>query len=157
MKHTKGTIEIYLKSFDSLEYKIKHLYDAEKEILNRIKINPLRDDLNSDEKYLLDYVQAKIKALKKELEETEGLHVLWDSKNTKASFIKDIADSISSKGSSNWDKEVIEAFLRTYNNNKNLSVEKARKLAIENANSDKVKEDLAKVNGSTLDTWKNKL
>lgn len=71
MNHSKRTLDIYLNIFDSSpEYKLKHLYSAQKEVRNRIN-NPLKDQLNSDEKFLLDYIQVKIDESKKELKKQE--------------------------------------------------------------------------------------
>lgn len=72
MEHTEKTLDIYLKIYDfPLDKKIKYLYNVETEIKNRPDANPLKEGLNSEEKYLLDYIQAKRTALKRELEENE--------------------------------------------------------------------------------------
>ena len=70
---------------------------------------------------------------------------------------RELAISISSKDSSRWSEDVIYAYLAAYANNENLSAEKVRTKAINNANKKTVKTDLAEVDISVLYTWSNKL
>jgi hypothetical protein len=71
MKPTKNIIDIYLGILSNLNQKLEYLYEQERKIKESAN-NPLSNGLSSNDKALLDTVQAKIKRYKKELESNES-------------------------------------------------------------------------------------
>lgn len=137
LRNQKKALESRLKKLNTeLEQVHNDTYSGEASAMNLMELIELREDA---------------------AERIGELLAEFDSVDKNMKNPRELAISISSKDSSRWSEDVIYAYLAAYANNENLSAEKVRTKAINNANKKTVKTDLAKVDKSVLYTWINKL